>query len=157
MEIWSCVSMSVCLNLCVHWANSSQTGAKTLHLHRPFPACRVIPAPSLPALPSHTYQPLAAVPLPESGSSSLDSVDKQGQPVHLTLFISLFSNFLCCFLQIFSDCVILNFHFISPGNTLLNRVLLHVSRHIYTKSLLYFSAFRLSQGVLPTSKHTQYT
>lgn len=86
------VSTSVFESVCVCWANSYQTGAETLHLHprhhlhRPFPAYRVIPAPSLPPLPSHTYQPPAAVPLPECGSSSLDTVDKQQQLVHLSLF-----------------------------------------------------------------------
>lgn len=65
----------VCMCVC---RTSYQTGAETRHLHprhhlhSPFPACRVIPAPALPPLPSHTYQPPAAVPLPESGSSSLD-------------------------------------------------------------------------------------
>lgn len=59
------------------------------HLHRPFPACRVIPAPALPPLPSHTYQPPAAVPLPESGSRTLDTLDKQQQLIHLTLCLSL--------------------------------------------------------------------
>lgn len=72
-----------CLCLCVEQTAMYQTGAETLHLHprrhlhRPFPACRVIPAPALPSLPLHTYQPPAAVPFPESGSSSLDTADKQ--------------------------------------------------------------------------------
>lgn len=56
-------------------------------LHRLFPACRVIPAPALPPLPLHTYQSPTAVPLPESGSSSLENLEEQQQPVLLALFI----------------------------------------------------------------------
>lgn len=56
------------------------------HLHRLFPACRVIPAPALPPLPSHTYQSPAAVPLPESGLGSLENLEEQQQPVLLALF-----------------------------------------------------------------------
>lgn len=84
----------VCMCVC---GSSYHTGAETHHLHprhhlhSPFPACRVIPAPALPPLPSHTYQPPAAVPLPESGSSSLDTVDKQQQLIHLSLCV-----FPCC-------------------------------------------------------------
>lgn len=95
-----CVFESVCV--CECWANSHQTGAETLHLHRPFPACRVIPAPALPPLPSHTYQPPAAVPLPESGSSSLDTMDKQQQLIHLTLYLSLALSLFFFFLLNFS-------------------------------------------------------
>lgn len=110
-----CVFESVCV--CERWANSHQTGAETLHLHRPFPACRVIPAPALPPLPSHTYQPPAAVPLPESGSSSLDTMDKQQQLIHLTLYLSLalslffffYYIFLCCFLQRFKYSLFISF------------------------------------------------
>lgn len=120
-----CVFESVCV--CERWANSHQTGAETLHLHRPFPACRVIPAPALPPLPSHTYQPPAAVPLPESGSSSLDTMDKQQQLIHLTLYLSLalslFFFFLLHFSLLLSSTLqVFTFHLISPGNMLLKRV-----------------------------------
>lgn len=81
----SCVRVYVC----VCWANSHHTGAGVPstsnprhHLHRPFPACRVTPAPALPPLPSHTYQPPAAVPLPEAGSSSPHTADKRQTTAH---------------------------------------------------------------------------
>lgn len=95
-----------CMWMCVSWENSYETGAQSLHLHprhhlhRPFPACRLIPAPVLPPLPSHTYQPPAAVPLPESGSSSLDTVDRQQQLIHLSVSLSpFFSPVFLCFLK----------------------------------------------------------
>lgn len=90
----------VCMCVC---RTSYQTGAETRHLHprhhlhSPFPACRVIPAPALPPLPSHTYQPPAAVPLPESGSSSLGTVDKQQQLIHLSLCVFPCLHALSCF------------------------------------------------------------
>lgn len=97
------VSESFRVCVCVCLLNMlNQTGAETLHLrprhylHRPFPACRVIPAPVLPPLPSHTYQPPAAVPLPETGSSSLDTADKQQPLIHPCLSLSLF----LCFLEL---------------------------------------------------------
>lgn len=93
------VSMCVCVHVCVCVLQTSyQTEADTLHLqshhhlHKAFPVCRAIPAPVFPPLPSHTYQPSADVPFPESGSSPLDTLDKQKQLIHLTLFF--------CFLKL---------------------------------------------------------
>lgn len=142
---------SVCV--CVCWANSYQTGAETLHLlhhlHRPFPACRVIPAPAFPPLPSHTYQPPAAVPLPELSSSSLDSMDKRKQLIRLSLSLSFC---VCLFLAFFlklskysvARSVILTPHLISFPHTLLNCTsrasAATVSRRICTKSLPFRAA-----------------
>lgn len=64
------------------------------YLHRLFPACRVIPAPALPPLPSHTYQSPAAVPLPESGPSSLENLRKRQQPVLFAFFFLFLSHTL---------------------------------------------------------------
>lgn len=99
------------------WANSHQTGAGTLHLHprhhlhRPFPACGVIPAPALPTLPSHTYQPPAAVPLP-----GLGSVDKQQQLIHLPhYFLSLLYVFDSWFL------VFLNLSYFNTPSSIISK------------------------------------
>lgn len=81
------------------------------HLHSPFPACRVIPAPALSPLPSHTYQAPAAVPFPESGSSPVDKVDEQKQLIHLFWFLhSHLSQHSSALLSSIME----------PGNTLLN-------------------------------------
>lgn len=158
-----------CMWMCVSWENSYETGAQSLHLHprhhlhRPFPACRLIPAPVLPPLPSHTYQPPAAVPLPESGSSSLDTVDRQQQLIHLSVSLSpfFFPVFLCFLkhsLGVFPrpTPTTLNYHLIiSPGNMLMNGTSApsapSLSRHIRTKisGLVFFClSAKHSQGVI---------
>lgn len=122
-----CWGTCMCVNFYMHWANSHQTGAETLHLqpphhlHRLFPACRVIPAPVLPPLPSHTYQSPAAVPLPESGSSSLENLEERQQPVLLALFF-LFSLTLTISLPFLWYSVNWKIHLISfpSDNNLLN-------------------------------------
>lgn len=97
--VWTAVlrNMYVCVNLytCTEQTAIRQESRPWIsnprhHLNRLFPACRVIPAPVLPPLPSHTYQSPAAVPLPESGSGSLENLEERQQPVLLALFF-LFS------------------------------------------------------------------
>lgn len=150
-DLKSCATMSLCLSLvcsvqtAIRQEPRPSTSIPLHHIHRPFPACRVIPAPALPPLPSRTYQPPAAVPLPESGSRTLDTVDKQQHLIHLPL---------CPSLSLYKS-VYFNFssHIVSPGNKLLNLLppgsLGLVSMHVCTKSLLlHFSASHQSQGVV---------
>lgn len=92
--LWACLCVE---QTAIRQEPRPSTSNPRHHLHKPFPACSVIPALALPPLPSNTYQPPAAVPLPESGSSSLDTVDKQQQLIYLTLSTSSFPSFLSLF------------------------------------------------------------
>lgn len=103
------------------------------HLHRPFPACRVIPAPALPPLPSHTYQSPAAVPLPDSGSSSLENLEEQQQPVLLPLFsLSHFAQILYHFFAVLSFERFISRHFPQITTCRIASFSVTVSKHIVT-------------------------